>query len=175
MNDRERPDRHVAHPRKEVLHDGTTVDVRPIEPADATRLVRFHDALSFEAIRRRFFGAHPHLNAREVERFTTVDHHDREALVALVGDEIVGVGRYERLGRTFDAEVAFVVADRWQGRGAAPILLRLLADRAREERLRRFVAETLEENHPMMKVFRRSGLALEASSAQGVVHVSMLL
>ena len=63
------------------------------------------------AIRRRYFSAHPRLSEFELERFTTVDHHDREALVAVVDGEIIGVARYERTMAPTDAEVAFVIAD----------------------------------------------------------------
>ena len=162
-------------PRDVTLRDGTTVAVRSIDASDGPRLVRFHATLSSESIRTRFFSVHPFLSARETVRFTTVDHHDREALVALVDDEIIGVGRYERLARAVDAEVAFVVADRWQRRGLAPILFELLAARAREEGISRFVAETLGGNLAMLKVFRQSGLAMTTSWASGEVHVTMQL
>jgi RimJ/RimL family protein N-acetyltransferase len=162
-------------PHHEVLRDGTTVAVRSIDPSDGPRLVRFHATLSFESIRTRFFGVHPFLSASETERFTTVDHRDREALVALVGDEIIGVGRYERLASGVDAEVAFVVADRWQRRGLAPILLQLLAARARQAGIVRLVAETLGDNLAMVKVFRSSGLTMTTSWASGEVHVTLVL
>jgi RimJ/RimL family protein N-acetyltransferase len=166
-------DGNVAH--DEVLRDGTRVAVRSIEASDGPRLVRFHATLSFETIRTRFFGVHPYLSASEIERFTTVDHHDREALVALVDDEIIAVGRYERLAEAGDAEVAFVVADRWQRRGLAPILLQLLAARAREVGIVRFVAETLGDNHAMVKVFRSSGLTMTTTWVSGEVHVTLML
>ena len=60
----------------------------------------------------RFFAIHPHLSDKEVKRFTTVDHHDREALVALVDDELIGVARYDRAPDAREAEVAFVVSRR---------------------------------------------------------------
>src|SRR5688572_12420192 len=95
------------------LRDGTAVTVRPISTSDDERLVRFHESLSAESTRMRFFSVHPHLSSHETVRFTDVDHYDREAWVALVGDDIIGVGRYERLANPQDAEIAFVVADRW--------------------------------------------------------------
>src|SRR4051812_31024026 len=111
-----------------VLRDGTAVTVRPILPSDDERLTRFHESLSPETTRMRYFSAHPHLSDRETARFTDVDHIDREAWVVLLGEEIIGVGRYERLENPLDAEVAFVVADRWQGLGVGPILLRQLTE-----------------------------------------------
>jgi hypothetical protein len=70
-----------------LLADGRVVQVRPIEPTDAAPLVQFHESLSRETTRLRFFTPHPYLSEAEVVRFTTVDHHDREALVALADDE----------------------------------------------------------------------------------------
>ena len=45
--------------------------------------------LTNETTRLRFFILHPHLTPDEVERFTHVDHHDREALVALDGPDVI--------------------------------------------------------------------------------------
>ena len=75
-----------------------------------------------------------------------------------------------------EAEVAFVVADPWQGRGLAPLLLDRLADRARSRGIERFVAETLSDNRAMLAVFRASGLAETSSLIDpGVVRVEMSL
>ena len=157
------------------LRDGTAVMVRPISIRDDERIVRFHESLSPETTRLRFFTVHPHLSRHETTRFTDVDHNDREAWVALVDDEIIGVGRYERLTDPGDAEVAFVVADRWQGYGVGPILLRHLADSARAAGIRRLVAETLAENHHMLDMFAHSGLPVTRSLDRGVVIVTMTL
>ena len=114
--------------------DGSTARIRPISPSDGDALVRFHDGLTNDTTRMRFFSLHPHLTPGEVERFTHVDHHDREALVALDGPDIIAVGRFDRLPGTDDAEVAFVVADGWQGEGVGTHLLEELAQRARHGR-----------------------------------------
>jgi GNAT superfamily N-acetyltransferase len=158
-----------------VLRDGTPVTVRPIAPSDDERLNRFHATLSAETTRMRFFSVHPNLSRRETERFTDVDHVNREAFVVLVDDEIIGVGRYERLTDPLDAEVAFVVADRWQGFGVGPILLRQLTDCARAVGIRRLVAETLAENRRMLDMFAHAGLPITRTMAQGIVSVAMTL
>ena len=157
------------------LRDGTEVVLRPISIGDDERLVRFHQSLSPETTRLRFFAVHPQLTRRETTRFTDVDHTDREAWVALLDDEIIGVGRYERLTDPDDAEVAFVVADRWQGFGVGPILLQCLSDSARAVGIRRLVAETLAENHHMLEMFAHSGLPVTRSLDRGVVTVTMTL
>jgi RimJ/RimL family protein N-acetyltransferase len=157
-----------------VLLDGTRVGIRPIEPSDAADLVVFHDSLSRESTRMRFFTLHPHLSEREVERFTTVDHHDRQALLAVAEGRIVGVGRYDRCGPD-EAEVAFVVADAWHGRGVATILLDRLAHQAREEGISRFVADTLADNQAMRDVFSHWGRVVRTSMEAGVFHVELAL
>lgn len=159
----------------ELLGDGRVIRMRPIEPTDGDRLMRFHESLSSETVRLRFFVLHPHLSAEEITRFTTVDHHDREALVALSEDELVGVARYDRVDESPDAEAALVVADAWQGTGLGSILLARLAARARAERIERFVADTLAENHRMLRVFAHSGLVASRSWEYGVTHLVMPL
>jgi RimJ/RimL family protein N-acetyltransferase len=157
------------------LRDGRTVRVREIEPSDADALVRFHERLSPDSVRMRYFSAHPHLSQIETTRLTTVDHRDREAFIAELDGEIVGVGRYERSGADGDAEVAFVVADDWQGCGLGPHLLRRLADHARACGFRRLTASTFAHNRPMLAVFHRSGLPLTKRLDAGIVDVAMVL
>jgi RimJ/RimL family protein N-acetyltransferase len=153
------------------LRDGRTVRIRAMSPSDADALVRFHEGLTHQTTRMRYFALHPHLTPKELQHFTHVDHHDREALVALDGAAIIGVARFERLPATADAEVAFVMADAWQGHGVGPHLLEQLARRALALGITRFVADTLGENHQMQKVFRRSGLVVESDAEDGVVHI----
>src|SRR5436309_3466236 len=108
-----------------LLADGATVHMRPIRPDDRDELAAFHESLSRETIYRRFFGAHPHLSEKEIERFTNVDYHDRFALVALVHGKLTAVGRYDSVAPEV-AEIAFVVADAYQGRGIGSLLLEQL-------------------------------------------------
>ena len=114
-----------------VLRDGGTARLRPIQPGDADPLRRFHARLSDETIYNRFFSLYRSLSDRDIERFTVVDHHDRVALVATVGGELIGVVRYERTGPD-EAEVAFNIEDAHQGRGLGSVFLEHIAAAARE-------------------------------------------
>ncbi|PXY24968.1 bifunctional acetate--CoA ligase family protein/GNAT family N-acetyltransferase [Prauserella endophytica] len=153
-----------------LLSDGGTVHLRPVVPTDADGLVALHGRLSDRTRYLRYFGAYPRIPARDLERFSTVDHHDRVAFVALLGDDVVAVGRYERLDAE-SAEVAFVVDDAHQGRGLGSILLEHLAAAASERGLRRFVAEVLAENSAMIRVFRDAGYQVSRAFEEGVVHL----
>ena len=153
--------------------DGATVHVRPIRPDDADALVALHARFSDRTRYLRYFSPYPRIPPRDLERFVNVDHHDREAFVACSADEIIAVGRYERLGPAGGraAEVAFVVEDAYQGRGIGSVLLEHLAAAARENGLTRFVAEVLPENRTMLRVFADAGYQVSREFADGVVHL----
>lgn len=154
-----------------VLSDGGTVHLRPIVPEDADRIVSFHSRLSDRTRYFRYFGPYPRIPQRDVERFTRVDYVNRVAFIAMLGNEIVAVGRFDRLGEQDLAEVAFVVEDEHQGRGLGSILLEHLAAAARERGLRRFVAEVLAENSRMVRVFREAGYQVKREIEAGEVHL----
>lgn len=162
-------------PEMVALRDGRSIGVRPISSGDGAALVRFHEGLTRETTRLRFFMVHPELSAKEVERFTHVDHQDREALVVLDGVDIIAVGRFDRTPGSDDAEVAFVVADAWQGCGVGTRLLEALTARARAVGVTGLFAETLEENHRMRHLFRHLGLPATSSAQMGVVRVAVRL
>ncbi|HET7901816.1 MAG TPA: GNAT family N-acetyltransferase [Candidatus Nanopelagicales bacterium] len=153
------------------VRDGRTVRIRPITADDGERLATFHRSLSDETVYFRFFAPYPELTERDVERFTNVDHVDRVALVATVGGELVGVGRYDRVNAT-EAEVAFVIRDDHQGRGLGSVLLEHLAAAARERGVKRFVAEVLPTNRRMLSTFQEAGYHPSHKLEDGVVSLS---
>ena len=151
-----------------VLKDGGTCHLRPITPDDAPRLVAFHSRLSAQTVYYRFFAPYPSLTERDVDRFTDVDHRDRVALVATIGDQVIGVVRYERLDAD-EAEVAFVIEDAHQGRGLGTIFLEHIAQAARERGIRRFTAEVLPDNARMLEVFEHAGWTPTTSRGDGYI------
>jgi acyl-CoA synthetase (NDP forming)/RimJ/RimL family protein N-acetyltransferase len=154
------------------LRDGHTVRVRPIAPEDAVELGRFHDRQSPESVYFRFMSPRPQLSEKELRYFTEIDYRDRMAFVAVLGDEIVAVARYERYKGTDTAEVAFFVDDRHNGRGLATVMLEYLAAAARHRGIRRFTASTLPNNRKMLSVFARAGFDVSSRLEDGVVALS---
>ncbi len=153
------------------------IAIRATRRDDRQRIVRaFHD-LDRESIYQRFFFPKRELNERELRQITECDGVRSAVLVATVcigGEEIiVGLGQYFKRGAV--AEVAFVVAEAFRGRGIASRLLRRLACKARGAGVSHFGADVLAGNRPMLDVFRHSGLPIQENSADGVVHVTMSL
>ncbi|HEX9094704.1 MAG TPA: GNAT family N-acetyltransferase, partial [Candidatus Dormibacteraeota bacterium] len=69
------------------------------------------------------------------------------------------------------AEVAFAVADTFQGRGISTILLGQLAEIAHAVGITTFDASVLSENHRMIGVFRESGFNVTTRASAGVIEL----
>ncbi len=153
-----------------VLRDGTVASLRPIRPADGDALQRFHNAQSDESIYLRFFAPLRRLSDTDVHRFTHVDYVDRVALVVTMREEIIGIGRFDRL-EDRAAEVAFNISDHYQGKGIGSVLLEHLAAIARDLGIARFTAEVLPQNRKMLAVFSDAGYEVTRRVEDGVVEV----
>ena len=154
-----------------VTSDGGTVHVRPIRPDDAPRVEAFHARQSAESIYLRYFSARPQLSAAEINQLTHVDQVHRMGFVALLGDDVVGIARYDRFRGRDEAEVAFSVDDEHRGRGLGPILLEYLVAAAREVGLHAFTATVLPSNRRMLTVFHQAGFETVSAFADGVIEV----
>jgi GNAT superfamily N-acetyltransferase len=127
------------------------IRVRPIEPEDAVRLERLFYRLSPETIYRRFFTLLPAPRPGMLQHLATVDHDDREALVALEGDEIIAVARWDRSAHhSADAEMAVTVEDAWQHRGLGRALTRMLAAEATRHGVTELTAVVLTDSRPAL-------------------------
>jgi GNAT superfamily N-acetyltransferase len=140
--------------------DGATLAVRPIEITDVDRLVRMFGRLSRRSIYFRFFSPIRRLPSSALLRLADVDHFRREALVALDGDEIVAVARYDGMrgpdrSTLSEAEIAVTVEDAWQHRGVGEMLTRQLAVVARDRGFATFVARILPDNRAALGLMRR--------------------
>ncbi len=155
-----------------VAADGGTVHLRPICPDDADGLVGLMERSSDQTRYYRFFGPMKRLSEKDLRRFTHVDHDNRVAFVLLLGDQLIGVGRYDRYPDTDDAEVAFLIEDAHQGRGLGSVLLEHLAAAALERGIKRFVAEVLAQNNRMVRVFLDAGYKPTRTYEEGVVHLA---
>jgi acyl-CoA synthetase (NDP forming)/ribosomal protein S18 acetylase RimI-like enzyme len=151
-----------------LLRDGRTAHLRPIRPDDAELMVDFYSRVSEESKYFRFFTPMPTLSDKDVRRFTSVDHVDRVAMIMELGGQMIAVGRYD-LVKPGEAEVAFLVEDRHQGRGIAQLLLEHLAQAGRERGIERFTAEVLPDNQKMIGTFRDAGYHVASGYEDGVM------
>jgi RimJ/RimL family protein N-acetyltransferase len=159
------------------LRSGERITIRAIRPDDRERLLNAFHALDHRSIYQRFFFSKRELSETDLRQLTECDGVRVAALVATVGsgdgEVIVGLGQYARQGAA--AHIAFAVEEDFQGRGIATRLLRRLVRIAREQGVSQFEADVLADNHPMLAVFRHSGLPIEMREEDGVVHVTLAL
>ncbi|MFZ0891203.1 MAG: GNAT family N-acetyltransferase [Thermoplasmata archaeon] len=142
------------------LRDRTPVIVRRARARDRGDVVAFVERLSTDSIELRFSTpVRPEAVTQEV--LGASGSGERVSLLIETIEEvprIVGNGEYVRYFRDPSrAEVAFLVTDEFQGRGASTLLLNELARRARMAGIRWFTAVVMAENFAMRDVFLRAG------------------
>ncbi|MFC1891766.1 GNAT family N-acetyltransferase [Thermodesulfobacteriota bacterium] len=158
-----------------ILKDGSSMILRPIKRDDAGLWLDFVSGLSKRTKYLRFHSLPKH-TIEDAVRFCTVDYQNSFAVVAETLKEqssaIVGIGRYYRLPRWHAAEVAFVIADAYQGKGIGTKLVEWLANVARNNDIDLFEANVLAENREMMKVLRTYGFHITTQLKESVYHVT---
>jgi RimJ/RimL family protein N-acetyltransferase len=160
----------------ERLRDGEGIEIRALRPQDRHALIAAVGRTSTESLYRRFFAVRRHFSETEESFYLNVDFVTHVALVALADENgqpmIIGGARYV-VGEPGQAEVAFTVIDKYQGRGVGAALLRHLAVIARQAELRELVAHVLAENRAMLKLFEKSGLKYTAKREAGSIFVKL--
>jgi GNAT superfamily N-acetyltransferase len=99
----------------------------------------------------------------------------RVALVLEQDGVLLAVARYDRLDDPTQAEVAFVVADKFQHHGIATMLLQQLAQQARGSGITHLSAEVLAENKPMLSVFHAAGFPIQSANQWGTISLKMTI
>lgn len=149
--------------------DGTRFTLRPIRPEDEPLVVEFHRQLSDRSVYFRYF--HPlKLDVRVAhERLITKCFIDYDRELALVAEQdeagarhIAGIARMVRNHSDSGAEVAFIVADKFQNRGLGSHLLECLIAVARREGVTYLEGAMLAENYNMKDLFSRAGFRFGA-------------
>jgi len=157
---------HVVGQRRAA--NGTTLDIRPITPADGELIRDFVRSLSLGTRYLRFMAAVKELSTQSVERLTRIDHERDAALLAVVNedgaDRVVGVARYALCAGGGACEFAIVVADDWRGRGLGRLLMTLLIDTAEARGLKRIVGDVLAINRRMLAFVKAFGFRVLPSS-----------
>jgi GNAT superfamily N-acetyltransferase len=102
------------------------------------------------------------------------------AIAAVIGKEepesrekIVAIGHYVNDPKTRYAEVAFTTHQDWQNRGIGTFLLQYLIRIAKGKNITGFTADVLSRNHPMMRVFSKSGYPMTTHLDMGVYELKI--
>ena len=160
-----------------LTNDGRIV-IRPVLPQDRELMVAFFHDLSADARCSRFMHPVNEPSSELLREFTHVDHANHVALVAEIfvdGREmVIGEARYVRAADQLSAEVSLSVADPWQGKGLAKLMLTKLERRAAAVGVRRIIGETLATSEKMLSLARKAGFVI-SESARGVMRLEKTL
>ncbi|MFD0683664.1 GNAT family N-acetyltransferase [Actinomadura fibrosa] len=160
-------------PRPPALED---VRIRPYGVTDRERLGRMAEHLSKASLYTRFFSGTPRLPDHWVGTLENLDHWDREALVALLAGEVIGVAEYIRdVRRPARADIAVLIADPWQRRGLGSRLVAYLAELAGRRGVTEFDADVILGNREAILAIRSNWPAVRSSSADGAAHFRLPL
>ncbi len=161
--------------------EGEEVLIRPIRPEDEPLMVGFHGQLSERSVYLRYFHLVNLAERVSHQRLAQICFNDYNREIALVAikhaerrdaatheAEILAVGRLAKAHAANEAELAVLIADKYQGHGLGTELWRRLVEIARDEKLDRVTAEILPENRQMIEICRLLGFRLEPD--EDVIH-----
>lgn len=162
---------------KYILEDGTPIMARPIRPEDAPRLKEGFAKLSQLARRRRFVDPPDVITDEYAQKLVSIDQVNHVAWGAAnmerPDEPGIGIARYVRLnGETDAADVAIVITDRYQGRGAGFVLQAALHLTAYRNGIRTFYYDVLSDNDRIIKHLKLMG-ATHAGRADNIDRLKM--
>ena len=165
---------------QEKLKDQRSVYVRAIRPDDKTTILQGLSLFGEASWYKRFHGSKSSLTDQELTFYTEIDYVHHVALLVLLkdNDQAIGGGRFIAYDDTVPskgAELAFAVADNFQGLGVGKIVLKHLIHIGRETGIKLFEADVIAENTAMMRVFEKSGLPIKKTPEGRNVHITMTL
>jgi protein lysine acetyltransferase len=137
--------------------DGTDLMLRPVLPGDTQRVAHGHVMFSPETLYRRFLSVRTP-TATVLAYLFEVDYVDHFVWVVTDGEDgpVIADGRFVRDPHDPTlAEIAFTVADQYQGRGIGTVLFAALAVAARLDGITRFSARVLSDNLPARALLDR--------------------
>ena len=141
-----------------------SVTIRPIHPADSVMEGKFVRNLSVETKHYRFLGGVKELSPAELKRLCTVDGRHSMAFVATVqenGRETeIGVSRYAECSSDGVGEMAVTIADAWQHKGLAQLLLQRLIAYAKTHGVKQLYSVDLADNTAMRDLASELGMSV---------------
>jgi len=162
-----------ADTERVVLRDGSSVVIRLLAAGDEAAIAGWFASwfagLRPETLYARLFVLLQRLALCPESALACGDH---EVVMAFAPDGVtVGIARCLRVGKPGSAEVTVAVADDWQGRGIASMLLERVATRARSAGIEHLTAICLASNLTFIRLLSRLGATTIAPAAAGLVDI----
>jgi acetyltransferase len=147
------------------LRDGRTVLLRPIKPEDEPLWLEMFQNFSEKSLRNRFFNIMKDAPHEMRIRYCNIDYDREIAIVAEIKEDkqrkILGVVRVpiEPDGKT--GEIAFIVADPWQGLGLGSKMVDHMIEICKDKKLQKIYAIMMNDNHAAINLVKKMGFVIE--------------
>lgn len=156
---------------------GLNVRFRAIKPSDEDEMRRLFYRFSDQTVYYRYFSPIKTMPHRKMQEYVNVDYRYVMSIVGVVEDvgveKIIAEARYVRSKDHQNADTAFVVDEKYQGRGIASFLFDLLIRVAREEGVGGFTADVLADNKGMLNVFEKAPFPVQAVLSGGIYRLTI--
>ena len=153
------------------------VRFRAIKPSDEEAMRRLFYRFSNTAVFRRFLFPISTMPHDKMQEYVNIDYSRVMSVVALAGEPeqetIIAEARFVKDDHSAFGELAFIVDEKYQGRGIATYLYKMLIRLAQERGLKGFTAEVLPANQEMMKVFEKGDLPIDARLENGLYQLTV--
>jgi acyl-CoA hydrolase/GNAT superfamily N-acetyltransferase len=157
--------------------NGKKVFLRPAKPTDERLIQEHFYNMDKDDVISRFMHEKLLFPRHDLVDMVQVDYVQNMTIVAVVGE--VGFERIVALGGYFfeparnTAEVAFSVLKDWQGLGLGSLIIRKLADVARENGISGLTAYTQPNNQRMIKLFQSLPYRVNTSFDEDMLLLSL--
>ncbi len=146
------------------LRDGRTVLLRPIKPEDEDLWLEMFQNFSEESVHKRFFYMIKDTPHAVRVRYCDIDYNKEIAIVAELKEEqqrILGVVRLTIDSDQKTGEIAFIVADPWQGLGLGSKMVDYMIEICKDIGLEMVYALVLPDNYRAIKFLRKRGFSVQ--------------
>jgi acetyltransferase len=160
------------------LRDGRTVLLRPMKPEDEPLWLEMFQNFSEESIRYRFFQIIKDTPHEVRVRYCNIDYDREMAIVAELNEDgrrkILGVVRVGLEPDRKSGEIAFIVADPWQGLGLGTKMVDHMIDVCKDMGVETLYAIMLPDNMRAINLMKKMGFAIkyvEEGTAKGILNL----
>ncbi len=156
--------------------DGKKLKLRPVRGEDEPALKFFHETLSSESLRYRFFTARRNFRHRELAKFAQIDYQQEMAFVAENKElQILGVVRTWTDADRVQSEFSVLIGDETQGIGLGSTLMQKMIRYCKEQGVMEMMGTVLADNKPMLKLAKKLGFNVTRHLAGGIVEIILPL
>jgi acetyltransferase len=158
------------------LRDGRTVLLRPIKPEDEPLWLEMFQSFSDESVHKRFFYMIKDTPHAVRARYCNIDYNKEIAIVAELKDEqrkILGVVRLTIDTDGKSGEIAFIVADPWQGLGLGSKMVEYMIEICKDRGLETIYALTLADNHGAIRLLKKKGFTIHYTNNEAKATLTL--